>query len=123
MEAAGVIKSFDIIEEESISLCPGGRDVGMKAFGFKSSPERFHSGMIIDVLWVRIAVGASAHAWGEAIRIEQGTERTCSILATAVGVMDFRRATRREEWATQGAFDQCAFQSWACFPTHDAPTP
>lgn len=60
MESARVIKSFDVIEEKCIGFCPCSWDTGMKAFGFESGPERFHSGIIV-------AVGAPAHTLGYAI--------------------------------------------------------
>ena len=60
MKAAGIVKSFDVVEEESIGFRPGSRDTGMEAFGFESGPKRFHSGIIV-------AVGATAHTLGYAI--------------------------------------------------------
>ena len=58
-----MIKGFDVIEEEPIGFSPGSRDASMKAFGFESSPERFHGSVII-------AVGYAAHTLSDSIRME-----------------------------------------------------
>ena len=77
VKTAGIIESFDVIEDHAVGLGAGVWRTCVEALGFQSGPEAFHGGVVVTVR-------SAAHAWDDVVGVEQGTERLGGILAAAV---------------------------------------
>jgi len=76
-----IIEGFDVVEDHGFCLRAGGGDLVLEAFGFEGGPEGFCGGVIV-------AVGAAAHALGDAQVLEGAAEEIAGILGALVTVVD-----------------------------------
>ena len=74
MQAFGVIKGGDVIEDHGDGGGAGGGDVRAEGLGFESGPERLHGGVVI-------AVALAAHAGDGVAQAQIVAVRLAGILA------------------------------------------
>lgn len=84
----------------------------MEAFGFEGGPEGFHGGVVV-------AVGASAHAGGDAVRVQERAEGGRCVLAAAIGMVECGQ-WGGEGRAVKGTLDEGALHGGTGFPADNA---